>query len=256
MLGFPGFLFSWFPKFFSVTLERQKASIAKQGTLVEAQTPLGILFQGLEGSRIVIPSIEALSPAWKVEINPQLESIRGEFNAWVTRWFQDERIRQKIAALDADGFAAMGYPRTGQKEVLNLSRLIAWYFPWDDAIDDAAMLQQPADVLRYRDETIQLVKEALLSDRDAPSKPSSNPAIQSFWDIGTSIRSQGSPESNQRFAEQQCLFIASSAESQIDRKSDKPVTVEQYLRRREDNIAIHPLMELIQLVHHASSYAY
>lgn len=46
--------------------------------------------------------------------------------SWTPRWFQDERIRQKIAALDADGFAAMGYPRTGQKEVLNLSRLIAW----------------------------------------------------------------------------------------------------------------------------------
>ena len=54
------------------------------------------------------------------------------------------------------------------------------------------MLQQPADVTRYRDETIQLVKEALISDRQEPSKPSSDPAIQSFWDIGTSIRSQGS----------------------------------------------------------------
>lgn len=54
------------------------------------------------------------------------------------------------------------------------------------------MLQQPANVMRYRDETIHLVKEALLSDRQEPSKPNSNPAIQSFWDIGTSIRSKGS----------------------------------------------------------------
>ena len=44
----------------------------------------------------------------------------------IRRWFKDERIRQKIAALDADGFAAMGYPRTGRDELLNLSRLIAW----------------------------------------------------------------------------------------------------------------------------------
>lgn len=44
----------------------------------------------------------------------------------VRRWFKDERIRRKISALNADGFAAMGYPRTGRKEVLNLSRLIAW----------------------------------------------------------------------------------------------------------------------------------
>ena len=44
----------------------------------------------------------------------------------IYRWFKDERIRQKIAALDADGFAAMGYPGTGRTELLNLSRLIAW----------------------------------------------------------------------------------------------------------------------------------
>ena len=44
----------------------------------------------------------------------------------VPSWFKDETIRQKIAALDADDFAAMGYPRTGREEVLNLSRLIAW----------------------------------------------------------------------------------------------------------------------------------
>lgn len=44
----------------------------------------------------------------------------------VRRWFEDERIRRKISALNADGFAAMGYPRTGRNEVLNLSKLIAW----------------------------------------------------------------------------------------------------------------------------------
>ena len=44
----------------------------------------------------------------------------------VRSWFKDERIRQKIAALDADDFAAMGYPRAGREEALNLSRLIAW----------------------------------------------------------------------------------------------------------------------------------
>ena len=46
--------------------------------------------------------------------------------SFMSRWFKDERIRRKIAALDADGFAAMGYPRTGREELLNLSRLIAW----------------------------------------------------------------------------------------------------------------------------------
>ena len=59
------------------------------------------------------------------------------------------------------------------------------------AIDDVAVLQQPADVNQYQDETIQLVKEALMSNREQPSKPSLNPAIQSFWDPGTSIRSRG-----------------------------------------------------------------
>ena len=47
---------------------------------------MGLLFEGLEGSRLVIPGIEALSPDWKVGINPHLESIRSEYNAWVTQY--------------------------------------------------------------------------------------------------------------------------------------------------------------------------
>ena len=85
MFWCPTISFSWFPRFLSVTLKRQKASSLNETTLVETQTPLGTLFEGLEGSRLVIPSIGALSPAWKVEINPQLESIRSEFNSWVTQ---------------------------------------------------------------------------------------------------------------------------------------------------------------------------
>ena len=71
------------------------------------------------------------------------------FDKILPSWFHDEGIRQKIAALDADGFAAMGFPRTERSKVLNLSKLIAWvsiqaqstwivtelsnqYFPWDD----------------------------------------------------------------------------------------------------------------------------
>lgn len=51
--------------------------------LEEIQTSLGALFEGIEGTKIVIPSIGDLSPAWKVVVNPQLESIRGEFKLWV-----------------------------------------------------------------------------------------------------------------------------------------------------------------------------
>ena len=151
-----------------------------------------------------------------------------ELTDLIYSWFKEERIRLKIGMLNADGFAAMGYPRTGREEVLVLSKLIAWVsrvvlllpiividcnsssrgmtvlgnhsslhqlIKVSLAIDDAAMLQQPADVIRYRDETIQLVEESLLSVREEPSRPSSNPAIQSFWDIGTSIRSRGNPGS-------------------------------------------------------------
>ena len=82
----PTLPYSWFPKFLSFTLNLQKASVPKEEVLREAQTPLGRLFEGLEGSRLVIPCIEALSPKWKVGINPHLASIRSEYNSWVIRY--------------------------------------------------------------------------------------------------------------------------------------------------------------------------
>ena len=147
--------------------------------------------------------------------------------------------------MDADRFAAMAFARTGRQEVLNVSKFIAWFFPWDDVVDDAATEQEPADIARYRDDTIDVVRECLLTDLEQPSKIHPDPVIQSFWDIGAAIRASGTPESNQRVAYQQCLFIASAAESQIVRKSTGPMTVAQHLKWREDNIAVHALMELI-----------
>lgn len=138
----------------------------------------------------------------------------------------------------------MAYPRTGRNELLNIARLIAWYFPWDDAIDDPVMRQQPANVDQYRDETIAVVEESLLSALDQPLAIHQNPAIQSFWDIGFEIRKNSNADSNARFSHQQCLFIKASAEALSLRKDEEPVSVQHYLRRREDNIAIHQLMEL------------
>ena len=71
----------WYP-----TLEAQKTSAPKSKSFVDAQTTLGTLFEGWEGSRLVLPSIEALSPVWKVGINPHLESIRSEYNSWVNQY--------------------------------------------------------------------------------------------------------------------------------------------------------------------------
>ncbi|MCJ1404736.1 hypothetical protein MMC11_007962 [Xylographa trunciseda] len=143
----------------------------------------------------------------------------------------------------------MAYPRTGRTELLTLAKFIAWYFPWDDAIDDASMMQQPDDIIRYKNETISVIQQSLGPDHRPQSEPHPNPAIQSFWDIGTEIRAKGTLETNQLLIDQQSAFITSAALSQIEREYSHPVTVEEYLKRRETNIAIYPLMAL-------SYYAY
>ena len=81
----PTLPYSWSPNFLLVTLKLRKASTPKT-SFVGAQTALGTLFEGLEGSRIVIPGVEALSPAWTVGVNPHLESIRSEYNSWVNQY--------------------------------------------------------------------------------------------------------------------------------------------------------------------------
>lgn len=41
-------------------------------------------------------------------------------------WFKEERIRRKIANLDAPGFAAMNYPDAAREQLLTMAKLIAW----------------------------------------------------------------------------------------------------------------------------------
>ncbi|MCJ1404737.1 hypothetical protein MMC11_007963 [Xylographa trunciseda] len=51
-----------------------------------AQNPLRALFDGVEGQRIRIPSVDSLCPSWPVSVNPNLEAVRGEFTAWVNQY--------------------------------------------------------------------------------------------------------------------------------------------------------------------------
>ena len=52
-------------------------------------------------------------------------------------------------------------------------------------------------------------------------------------------------ETNEQFRWAQCAFIESSVEGQVDRELTEPIPVEQYLTRRERNIAVFPLLSLI-----------
>ena len=55
-------------------------------------------------------------------------------------------------------------------------------------------------------------------------------------------------EMNQYIVEEQCAWINSSVQSQAEREYDEPVSVEQYLKRRETNIGFYALQAMIQQV--------
>ena len=55
------------------------------------------------------------------------------------------------------------------------------------------MSHKPENLIQYRDETIELVKQSLSNECAPQVNPHPNPAIQSFWDLGTEFRSQGNP---------------------------------------------------------------
>ena len=55
-------------------------------------------------------------------------------------------------------------------------------------------------------------------------------------------------EMNQYILEEHCAFINSTVQSQAEREYDEPVSVEQYLKRRETNIGFYVLQPLIQQV--------
>jgi hypothetical protein len=45
---------------------------------------------------------------------------------YANSWFKDEKIRTKISKLNADGFAAMNYPKAAKEQLLTMAKLIAW----------------------------------------------------------------------------------------------------------------------------------
>ena len=55
-------------------------------------------------------------------------------------------------------------------------------------------------------------------------------------------------EMNQYILEEHCALINSAVQSQPEREYDEPVSVEQYLKRRETNISFYVLQSMIQQV--------
>lgn len=53
---------------------------------------------------------------------------------------------------------------------------------------------------------------------------------------------------NQSILEEQCAWISSSVQSQVEREYDEPVSVEQYLRRQETNIGCYAVQSMTQQV--------
>lgn len=60
-----------------------KAIPSPEAKVRETQTPLARCLDDFEGSTIVIPNIGDLSPVWVMDVNPHLEHIRCDYNAWV-----------------------------------------------------------------------------------------------------------------------------------------------------------------------------
>jgi hypothetical protein len=61
------------------------------------------------------------------------------------------------------------------------------------AIDDGSLSHKPDQIVRYKNETISLVKQSLANGEKPRIRPHPNPIIQSFWDLGVAIRSTGTP---------------------------------------------------------------
>ncbi|KAL9578090.1 MAG: hypothetical protein Q9203_007221 [Teloschistes exilis] len=207
--------------------------------------PLAKVVRKSSGTTLIIPNMKELNPGWTVASNAHRDSIREDLQSWIQLQYKAKDTRQKIAGIDADRLVAMMYPRAGRMQLLNMTEFMIWGFPWDDAIDDVAEMQQPGDIDRYRDETLAVVNSSLLSDLDEPPTPHPNPAIQSFRDVGSAIRADSPDILCQRVAGHVSGFIVSSAASQTVRKGVEATSTADYMQRREDNIGVYMLLELL-----------
>ena len=78
--------------------------------------------------------------------------------------------------------------------------------------------------------------------------PHHNPCIESFREVGTAINAAGTPGSNKQVADTLCDYIRTAAEPHLEGRklSNRVVSIEEYLKRREDNIGVPPMLASIR----------
>lgn len=113
------------------------------------------------------------------------------------------------------------------------------------ALDDGRW-ESLEDVVRYRDDMIAVVRSSLSGEY--MQSLHHDPCIESFREIGTAINAAGTLESNKQVAETLCDYIKSAAEPHLEGRklTNRIVSVEEYLKRREDNIGVPPMLATIR----------
>jgi hypothetical protein len=188
-----------------------------------------------------------IPPIWcpiPTRVHPDTEGIETHLVTWAQRFslIRDDATAQRIVDCRFGKFTALCYPRANDLPLLAEWMIYMWIL--DDQVDAGELIPGQG----HYDQVVKDLNSQLSLD-ERPSLPSQSPLVRAFQDLWRRTAPSRSQPWRERFLThfRDCL-LRSARDFQV---RDRPMELDEFLRRRRINTAVELALDLIEVANEA-----
>lgn len=200
----------------------------------------------LRGQKITVPDVLLIYKGWTPRKHTDTDKIEAEIEAWYQLYIPTEKQRVKQRKVGAALITGLFWSRCSSENLRILLSLMAWFFFWDDEMDDGGDISENKDKAEaYCNDTTAFIKSCLQPELGIkPPAPGRLHNSGAFVDLGKAMQTGQSKKDRDVFANSIYNYI-DSVRSQQDQRQTGLSPLAEYIERRVVTIASAPCVAVL-----------
>ncbi|KAI1268082.1 terpene synthase [Xylariaceae sp. FL1019] len=194
------------------------------------------------GQKILVPDILSLMPAWPSDVQPDIDEINEEIDAWLPSVNVAEHKKAKHRARgNYTLLTAVYYPHCKKDKMLVLTQFLFWIFFWDDEIDAGGELTEDEEGTRKCcEETNQCIDDCLGPNPNYEPPPNSRGTVEMFYPILQTLRAGMGPVATERLRLELHDYVNGVSRQQGVRQAEHLPNPWYHFQIRSDDVGVIP----------------
>ncbi|KAF2851960.1 terpenoid synthase [Plenodomus tracheiphilus IPT5] len=231
--------------FLSYLINFPKSKLASAAKKRPTSDHRGQLAARIHGQKIIVPDLTLIYTGWKVRRHPDVEKMRKELETWFTTYVPTDKQRTRQRKVDSALCSGLFWTNVSPENYAILCSLMAWFFFWDDEMDDGDVTEHKDKAEAYCDDTVAFIKSCLQPEHGiTPPAPGRLHNSGAYLEIGKAMQTGQSIEDRDRFAGSILQYIE-TIRAQQNQRLTGITSVADYIERRVVSIASTPCLTVL-----------